>query len=115
MMATSCEGFQKQDPHAPSEPVIGCAISSSFEFFCSQAESMPAQAESRFGEESKSPRADGQCKVLGSERPGSAPFGRGVQVPARGRSMQSDGFGASRQCPVLTGSPSLRVRTVNAK
>ena len=32
MMATSCEGFQKQDPHAPSEPVIGCAISSGFEF-----------------------------------------------------------------------------------
>jgi len=33
-----------------------------------------AQAESRFGGEAKSPRADGQCKAMGSERPGSVPF-----------------------------------------
>ena len=33
-----------------------------------------AQAVSRFGGESKSPRADGQCKVMGSECPGSVPF-----------------------------------------
>jgi hypothetical protein len=33
-----------------------------------------AQAESRLGEESKSLRADGQCKAMGPERPGSVPF-----------------------------------------
>jgi len=50
-----------------------------------------AQAVSRFDGEARSPRTDGQCKAMGSERPGSVPFRRGVQVPVRGRSMQSDG------------------------
>lgn len=43
----------------------------------------------------------------------SVPFWRGVQVPARGRSMQSDGFRTPRQSPVSTGRLSPRTRTAN--
>ena len=60
-----------------------------------------AQAVSRFGGESKSPRADGQCKVMDSERPGSAPFGRGVQACAATEGSVEASLRADGQCKVL--------------